>query len=130
MFEMSDRPVGRDKTVVPMDDDVASGADPVTLTLVCYRTGIHTGGTQGTEVVALPSGEYVGQRKLVTLDVLTDGSDDVSFTMTNIEENLYAGGGGGGAASALVLDAEGEYAMFEWSGAKWNLLYTNGTLTT
>lgn len=120
-----------DLRTVPTADSLTTGAAPVALTLDEYRTNLVTDGETGAgQVVDIPSGEYVGQRKLAWLLTRTGGSDTATFTMTNIEENLLVGGGAGGAASALVLDAAGEYALFEWTGAKWNILYTNGTLTT
>lgn len=114
----------------PIVDSLSTGEAPVNATLTSYRTNIVTGGTAGTEVLGVPDGAYPGQRKLFWLQTRTDGADVVSFTMTNIEENLIVGGGAAGAATALVLDAANEYALLEWTGAKWNIVYTNGTLTT
>lgn len=117
-------------SIEPVADALTTSGSPVAATLAAYRTNITTGGTDANETIsALPSGEYIGQRKLLYLATRTSASDVVQFTVTNIEEGLFAGGTPGGL-TALALDAADEYALFEWTGAKWHLVYTNGTITT
>lgn len=112
----------------PVADAATSGASAITLTLAAYRTNITTGGTAGNENVnALPSGEYIGQRKLIYLATRTDASDVVVIATSNISRLLLSGETPG-AVATLNLDAADEYAMLEWSGAEWNILYSNGTI--
>jgi hypothetical protein len=117
------------RRTAPTFDQAYTGASPVTLGLSDYGTHIKTSGAGTAQTVALPSGEYPGQRKLVILKEKGVAGDSITFTMTNIEENLETGSVGGGA-TALTMNTAGQYALFEWTGAKWNLIYTNGTLTT
>lgn len=117
-------------TLVPSTVALATSASSTAIPLTAYTVNITTVGNAGQNPVTVANGSYVGQRVLVNLATRTDASDTVNFTMTNIEENLEAGGGGGGGATALVLDAAGEFVLLEWAGAKWNIVYTNGTLTT
>jgi hypothetical protein len=113
----------------PTFDQAYTGAGTTTLGLSDYGTHIKTSGAGTAQTVALPSGEYPGQRKLVILKEKGVAGDSITFTMSNIEENLEAGSVGGGA-TALTMNTAGQYALFEWTGAKWNYLYGNGTLTT
>ena len=120
-------PPFRKKRIQPADDDVWSGASPVTVTLENYRTGVWTGSTQGAESVVLPDGEWVGQRKLISLDVLSDGADSAVISGTNVSSQLMQGETPAGVTS-VTLDTLDQYALFEWSGASWNVLYTDGTV--
>jgi hypothetical protein len=114
----------------PTYDQAYTGATSITLSLGDYGTHIKTSGAGTAQTVALPSGEYVGQRKLVILKEKGVAGDSITFTMSNIEENLYVGGGVGGGATALTMNTAGQYVLLEWSGAKWQILYNSGTLTT
>jgi hypothetical protein len=120
-------PPFRKKRIQPADDDIRSGASPVTVTLENYRTGVWTGGTQAAESIVIPSGEWVGQRKLITLDVLTDPSDTAVINGSNVQ-SLLLYGETPGAVSTVTLGTADEYCLLEWTGAAWNLLYTDGTV--
>lgn len=120
-------PPFRKKRIEPADDDIRSGASPVTVTLANYRTGVWTGGTQAAESIVLPSGAWVGQRKVITLDVLTDPSDTAVINGSNVQ-TLLIQGETPGVVNTVTLDVVDEYALFEWTGAAWNLLYTSGTV--
>ena len=119
---------GAGMNLVPTEDTLTSGGDPVAATLTAYKSLITTGGTQAAETVSIPNGTTQGQRKLVEVDTLTDASDSVAIAVTNVDTQLHAGGTPGSIAG-LELDAEGEYALLEWTGAKWNVLYTTGTIS-
>jgi hypothetical protein len=123
---------GRRKDVrrlAPVFDGAYTGASPTTLSLGEYGTYIKTSGAGTAQTVVLPAGEYVGQRKLVILKEKGIAGDSITFTMTNLEEGLIKAMTPGGA-TALTMNTVDQYALFEWTGAKWNILYTNGTLTT
>jgi hypothetical protein len=114
---------------VPMADTVTTGVAPTAMTLTEYRTNLVSSGSAGTETVTMPSGEYPGQRKLLWFLTRTHASDKIGIAVTNVEEGLIVGMTPGGA-TAFTLDAAGDYALLEWTGAKWTILYHNGTLTT
>ncbi len=128
MYDQFDYDGSRDiLTATPKADALVSGASPVAMTLAAYHTVITTGDTDGNESVTIPDGVIAGQRKLVSLGTRT-GTDVVVIAVTNIDQGLHSGETPA-TITALNLDAEGEYALLEWSGAKWNVLYSNGTIT-
>lgn len=102
------------------EDTATTGASPIDLTLAAAKTVITTGGTAGTENInALPSGGFVGERKTLELGTLTDPSDSVSVAVTN---QVLADGTTG--TTSMTLDAENEFALLEWNGAKWQQVYS------
>lgn len=111
-------------------DARTSGASPITLNAGIFRHDITTGGTAGAESVVLPSGQYVGQRIEVVLAVRTNGSDSVEVDHTNLAAQSVVGDTAEDTTiTAATLTAVGKYILFEWTGVKWNILYTNGTVT-
>lgn len=129
MYDQFDYDGSRDViTATPRVDAAVSGSETVALSLFAYHTAITTGGTDGNENVTIPNGVIAGQRKLVSLGTRT-GTDTVVIAVTNIDRGLHAGETPA-TITALNLDAAGEYALLEWSGLKWNILYSNGTITT
>jgi hypothetical protein len=110
--------------------DVTSGAAPVALTAGIYRHNVTTGGTQAGEEVSLPDGQYAGQRMLVYLETLTDPADNVDITLTKLAAQSIVGDAAEDATiAAMSLDAADDYVLLEWTGLKWNILYSNGTVT-
>lgn len=103
---------------------VASGAVALTLDPSVYGAEITTGGTAGSEDVNLGdgTGAVVGQRKLITLSVRTNASDVVNLDHANMVNAA------GTTATNVDLDAAGEFVLLEWNGAKWQVVYTNGTV--
>lgn len=105
----------------------ASGT--TTLTLVAYQTTLTTNGEAEDNVTVMPTGEFIGQRKVVVLGTRTHASDTVSFTITNIDSGLIKLMTAG-SDTAFKLGTAAMNVMFEWTGAKWNIVYTTGTITT
>ena len=99
------------------DSVVTNGEAATTLTLDAYETKITTGGSGGAEDVALPDGEYPGQRKLVTLAKISEGGDKIDVKLDNV------------VATSVSLDEEGEFVLFEWSGEEWFVLYGTADIT-
>jgi hypothetical protein len=109
---------------------VTSGASPVALTEGIYRHNITTGGTAGSESVTLPDGQYVGQRLLIHESVRTNASDVIAVSLTKLAAQSIVGDTAEDVTiAAMTLDAAGDYVLLEWTGLKWNILYTNGTFT-
>lgn len=104
------------KVFEPTVDSLRSGGDAVTVTLATYQTNMVTGGSKAAEPASMADGEYIGQRKVVYLSTLSDPADSVVITGANIED------------TSVTLDAEDEYVLFEWDGAAWQAIYTNGTV--
>lgn len=104
---------------------VTSGASPVALDITVYQSLITTGDTDGTEAVTIGdgTGAVIGQRKLVYL-VTRTGTDTVSLDHANIVN------ASGTQTTNCDLDAADEYVLLEWNGAKWQIVYTNGTVAT
>jgi len=110
-------------------DERTSGADPITLLAGIARHNITTGGTAGGETVTLPNGTIYGERTTVFLKTLTNGSDVVNVALSNLAaESIYGGTAEDTTVVTMALDAANEYVTFEWTGLKWNILYTNGTV--
>jgi hypothetical protein len=127
MFGVS---LGRKKyaRIEPGTETVITGASPTTLGLTNYKTNIVSGGTAADESVVLPAGQYVGQRKLVVLATRTNASDKAAFSVTNIRRGQILTN----TPTAIVtmkLDVAAKFALFEWTGAFWNVLYTDATIT-
>lgn len=112
--------------VLDTAETVTTGASPVALDLVSYKATVTTGGTAGGEDLTIGdgTGAVIGQRKLVTLGTRTDASDVVSLDHANIVN------ASGTQTTNCDLDAAGEYVLLEWNGAKWQIVYTNGTVAT
>jgi hypothetical protein len=79
--------------------------------------------------VTLPNGEYIGQRKKVTLGTRTHASDVVVLPHANMTSLAYANQTEK-ACTAATLAAAGKYVLLEWSGTKWNVLYKDATTLT
>ena len=116
-----------DPDAVPITDTLTTGASAVSATTTAYETKITTGGTAGAENINLPDGDFVGQRKLFTLAVRTNASDVVDLQAAKLGR-LNISGSTSQNVTNLDLDAVGEYALLEWDGTEWNVIYTNGTI--
>lgn len=118
----------------PMVDELTLHDLPVgtDLTLTAYETQLITSGGVKANGLNIPDGDYIGQRKLVTLKTITETGDTV--VMASPEHLTYWGPAPGVFLpfETLTLTDEGDFALFEWSGAafKWILLYNTGTVDT
>lgn len=102
-----------------------NGTTPTDLDLTVYQSILTTGGSQGAEDAAIGDGTgiTVGQRKLVTLDTLTDPADSVTLDDANFAQ-------GSDTITAIALDAEGEFILAEWQGAKWEVIKASSGVVT
>jgi hypothetical protein len=123
-----------DKTANPLrkilldeHETILSGAVAKAVDLGVYHTQIVTGATEGSEDVTVGdgTGAVVGQRKLVTLVTRSHASDVVNLDHANMVDT-----DGSTALTNMDLDAEGEFLLAFWNGAKWQVEATNGTKTT
>ena len=105
---------------------VYSGATAVTIDVATYHVKITTGGTAGSEDVSIGdgTGARVGERKLITLAVRTDGSDVVNLDHANCVNAT------GTTLTNLDMDAAGEFVLLEWNGTKWQIIYADATEAT
>lgn len=111
------------------DEPLFSGASAVPVDLTVYQTKITTGGTAGSEDVTLGDGTgtvtpIVGQQHLITLETRTNASDVVNLDHANMVDSA------GTDLTNMDLDAAGEFVLVRWTGTKWKVLETNGTLAT
>lgn len=109
------------------EEKVLSGAAAIEVSGQAYKVSVTTGGTAGAEVVNLPAGSEIGQRILIELETRTNAADLVDLGVANIQR-LQISGETGQNVTNLDLDAVGEFALLEWTGSAWNLLYSNGTV--
>jgi len=103
----------------------SSDAAAVDVDLTTYETKLTTGGSAGSEDVNVGDGSdalAIGQRKLITLDTRTDASDVVNLDHANIVN------ASGVQTTNVDLDAEGEFVLLEWNGAKWQIIYSDATV--
>lgn len=100
---------------------VTTNASARAANLNIYHTNITSGGTAGNEPYSLGTGTgvKVGQRKSVKLVTRTHASDVIVMDHANI-----VAADGTTAATGAILNAANEYALFEWTGAKWRALYS------
>lgn len=114
-------------------EEVTTGASTKDTDNTVYETEVVTGGTAGAEDLDPTTGTIVGQRKLITLKTRTNASDVVNVVVTDVVRWIHSGVASDplttAAVSNLDLDAAGEYALLEWNGSKWNVIYTNGTIS-
>ena len=87
-----------------------------------YHTQAET--THADSVASLADGEYVGQRKLITLITLGEVGDDLTLSPTNIHN------ASGTQATSVVFDAADEFLLVEWTGVEWQAIYTTATIAT
>ena len=111
---------------------ITSGADPVAIDPSVYKHLVTSGGTQGNEVVQVPSAAEVGQRVLIEFAVEGDASDVVRINDDG-SSSIQSQGAVGETPSAVTnidLDTPGEFALLEYQGGDvWNLLYTSGAVS-
>lgn len=111
----------------PVEDTLElNGEEATDVTLDAYKTTLVSAAAGAA--YKLPDGDYIGQRKLLVADV--SGAGTAVPHATALAKLIRNGLNGQSAANvtALTLDADGEYALIEWTGAKWNVLYTTGTI--
>jgi hypothetical protein len=116
-----------DKTNLDSYEEVETSDGAATdVGLTVYGTQVTTGGSEDNELLDIGdgAGAVIGQRKLVTLVDRTHASDVVVMDHGNIVNAA------GAALSAVELDAEDEFILLEWNGAKWQVVYADATLTT
>lgn len=89
-----------------------------------YETKWKSSGAGTTQEITLGAATTVklGHRKLVTFDVETTGADIISLDHANI---LNAAGA---QATNVDLSAAGAGILFEWTGTKWQVIRTVGTV--
>jgi hypothetical protein len=112
----------------PVQDSLELNGEAATdVTLEAYQTTL-VSADAGAQY-NLPDGEYVGQRKLLKADVSDAGTCVASDAA---KAKLIVNGLHGQSAAnvtALTFDADGELALLEWTGAKWNVVYATATVT-
>lgn len=109
---------------------VTTGASPVALTAGVYKHNITSGGTAGNETVTLPDGQFHGQRMLINFSVETNASDAILVDLTKLAAQSIVGDAAEDTTiTAMTLAAAAQAVLLEWTGLKWNILYTNGTVT-
>lgn len=106
-----------------------SGAVAIVVDPDVYHSRVTSGGTQGNEVVQVPSASVVGARHLVTFEAEADASDVIRVN-GGAGVTLQTGGAEGetpGAVTNVDLDTPGEFVLLEYQGNDtWNILYTDG----
>ncbi len=116
--------------LAPITETLATKAAGITATLTAYSSECVTEGTGAANGVTMPNGEYVGQRKHFKLKTRTHASDTVAFVTTNFMTGGIQGQTPDTGLTVVTLDAANEEFLFEWTGAKWNIVYSTGTVTT
>ena len=112
----------------PVEDTLELGGDTAKdVTLEAYQTTL-VSAAAGKEY-NLPDGEYVGQRKLLKADVSGAGTCVASAAALAKLTRSALSGQTAKDISALTFDADGELALLEWTGARWNILYATATVT-
>jgi hypothetical protein len=96
------------------------------VSLDSYETVLKTGGTAGAELVTIGdgTGAIIGQRKLIRVGTRTNGSDVPTLDYANIVN------ASGVQTTVVSLAAVGTFILLAWNGAKWQVIYGNGTITT
>lgn len=105
-------------------EELTTGAATTVLNPGIYESYITTGGTVGDEDITIGDGTgiVVGQRKLITLAVLS-AVDVLVMDFANIVAL------DGVALQLVELDAAGEFILLEWNGVKWQAIWADATLT-
>jgi len=115
--------------VVADDLHYISGGSAIEVDPSIYHSRVTSGGTQGNEVVNVPSASVVGSRHLVTFEAEADASDVVRVNAA-AGVSLQSGGAEGETPAAVTnvdLDTPGEFVLLEYQGGDtWNILYTDG----
>jgi hypothetical protein len=121
------KPGQRVPTLQVVSDSLALGVTAKDVSLSAFETTL-VSATAGAEY-NLPDGEYVGQRKRLVADVSGSGTAVASTAAKAKLGRSLLSGQTPESVTGLVLDADGEHVLIEWTGAKWNVLYTTGTIT-
>lgn len=89
-------------------------------------TPFHTQATtsHASSVASLADGDYVGQRKLITLDALGTAGDELALDEANIHNSS------GTQATGVTFDAANEFLLVEWTGVEWQEVYGTATIAT
>lgn len=108
----------RNPNDIGTSEEIATNGDEATaLSLSVYQSIITTGGSEGAEEATIGDGTgvTVGQRKLVTLETLTEATDSVTLDDANFSQ-------GSDTITGITLDAAGEFVLAEWRGASWEII--------
>lgn len=111
----------------PTADTLQLGSVAVSVTLDADKTTLLSA-TAGAQY-NLPDGEFPGQLKHLVADVSGSGTAVASTAAKAKLGRSLLSGQTPESVTGLVLDADGEHVLIEWTGAKWNVLYTTGTIT-
>lgn len=115
--------------IVADDLHYNSGAVAIVVDPDVYQSRVTSGGTQGNEVVQVPSAAVVGSRHLVTFEAEGDASDVVRVNGgagVSLQQ-LGLQGETPGAVTNVDLDTPGEFVLLEYQGNDtWNIIYTDG----
>lgn len=102
--------------------DQITGGSAIDCDLTVYKSEVTTGGTAGAETMNVAAGDVVGQRKLIELTTLTNGSDSVLLSGSFADAS-------GSALTSVTLDAADEFHLMEWNGSAWQTVHTTATET-
>jgi hypothetical protein len=111
----------------PTADTLQLGSVAVSVTLDADKTTLLSA-TAGAQY-NLPDGEFPGQLKHLVADVSGSGTAVASTAALAKLCILGAVGEDTDTITALTFDADNEYAVLQWTGAKWNVLYATATVT-
>lgn len=106
---------------VTKSETVTTAASAKAVDLEVYQTKVITGHATGALTIA--NGTIVGQRKLITLLTIGTENDVVNFTEASFSQ-------GADTIDTIVLDAEGEFLLVEWQGAKWEVIKASTGVVT
>lgn len=107
-----------------VENITTNDTDTLPVDVEVYETKIQTAGSESAEMISIPDGTVVGQRKLITVTAIGAAGTAVGVAFTNIVN-----------ASAVQLtgcsmDADDEFLLLEWNGSKWQVVYSAATLAT
>ncbi|MGE5509949.1 MAG: hypothetical protein ACM31O_01705 [Bacteroidota bacterium] len=115
--------------LTPVEDQLTLGAVAVGVTLEAYTT-VLVSATSGAQF-NLPDGEYVGQRKHLKAQISGSGTAVASASALSKLVHLAMSGETLDTIDALVLDANNEQVLLEWTvTGKWNVLYASSGVIT
>lgn len=113
-------PVLREREVIPEAIIVTNTTQVISTT--AFQTAFTT--AHATSAASLADGDYPGQRKLITCAELGAGGQVLALAHANITNAA------GTQATGVTFDAEDEFLLVEWTGAKWQAVHTTATIAT